>query len=61
MIIKEELSERAVMKKGGSGECFLRKKKNTNRNLARATTKSKSRMQTVSNGGVGRGERNRGV
>ena len=30
-----------------------RVKKNTNRNLARATTKSKSRMQTVSNGCVG--------
>ena len=29
-----------------------REKKNTNRNLARATTKSKSRMQTVSNGCV---------
>src|SRR5882724_2648937 len=35
-----------------------REKKDTNRNLVRATTKSKSRMQTVSNGHVGRGERN---
>ena len=32
-----------------------REKKNTNRNLVRVTTKSKSRMQTVSNGHVGRG------
>jgi len=32
-----------------------REKKNTNRNLARVTTKSKSRMQTVSNGHVNRG------
>ena len=31
-----------------------REKKNTNRNLARATTKSKSRTQTVSNGRVGK-------
>jgi len=30
-----------------------REKENTNRNLVRATTKSKSRMQTVSNGCVG--------
>jgi len=34
-----------------------REKINTNRNLARATTKSKSEMQTVSNGCVGRGGR----
>jgi len=33
-----------------------REKINTNRNLVRATTKSKSKMQTVSNGRVGRGE-----
>jgi len=30
-----------------------REKMNTNNNLARATTKSKSKMQTVSNGHVG--------
>jgi len=30
-----------------------REKINTNRNLARVTTKSKSEMQTVSNGRVG--------
>ena len=34
-----------------------REKINTNRNLARATTKSKSETQTVSNGHVGRGGR----
>jgi len=33
-----------------------REKMNTNKNLARVTTKSKSKMQTVSNGHVGRGE-----
>ena len=38
-----------------------REKNNTKRNLARATTKSKSRMQTVSNGHVSRGEGNQGV
>jgi len=32
-----------------------REKMNTNRNLARVTTKSKSETQTVSNGHVGRG------
>jgi len=34
----------------GSDKCIFREKNNTNRNLARVTTKSKSRMQTVSNG-----------
>ena len=34
-----------------------REKINTNRNLVRVTTKSKSEMQTVSNGHVGRGGR----
>jgi len=43
------------------GQVSSREKKNTNRNLARATTKSKSRTQTVSNGCVSRGEENRGV
>src|SRR5882724_5248074 len=37
-----------------------REKINTNRNLARATTKSKSETQTVSNGCVSRGGRDRG-
>ena len=36
-----------------------REKMNTNRNLVRATTKSRSRMQTVSNGRVGGGEESR--
>src|SRR5882724_251920 len=37
-----------------------REKMNTNKNLARATTKSKSEMQTVSNGHVGQGGRDGG-
>jgi len=37
-----------------------REKINTNRNLARATTKTKSEMQTVSNRDVGRGGRDEG-
>ena len=37
-----------------------REKINTNRNLVRATTKSKSEMQTVSNGRVRRGGRDEG-
>ena len=36
-----------------------REKINTNRNLARATTKFKSEMHTVSDGRVGRGGRDR--
>ena len=37
-----------------------REKINNNKNLARATTKSKSKTQTVSNGCVGRGVRDKG-
>jgi len=37
-----------------------REKINNNKNLVRATTKSKSEMQTVSNGRVGRGRRDGG-
>ena len=37
-----------------------REKMNTNMNLARVTTKSKSETQTVSNGHVGRGGRDGG-
>jgi len=37
-----------------------REKMNTNKNLVRATTKSKSEMQTVSNRRVGRGGRDGG-
>jgi len=40
-------------KKAQAGVSFKREK-NTNKNLARATTKSKSRTQTVSNGRVGK-------
>jgi len=39
---------------------FSREKINTNKNLARVTTKSKSETQTVSNGCVSRGGRDRG-
>jgi len=38
-----------------------RERNNTKRNLVRATTKSKSEMQTVSNGCVGQWVKNRGV
>src|SRR5882724_5423759 len=37
-----------------------REKMNTNKNLARVTTKSKSKMQTVSNGRVSQGGRDGG-
>src|SRR5882724_2821926 len=37
-----------------------REKINNNKNLVRATTKSKSKMQTVSNGHVSRGARDKG-
>jgi len=38
-----------------------REKNNTKRNLARVTTKSKRKMQTVSNGCVSQWAKNRGV
>ena len=50
MIVNEKLLKRAVMKAWASASS--RERTNTKRNLARATTKSKSRMQTVSNGCV---------
>jgi len=54
MIVKEKaLREGCCKRKEGLGECFLKERKNTNRNLARATTKPKSKTQTVSNGRVG--------
>jgi len=53
MIVKGKLSE-AVMKGMGSDKCIFKGEDNTKRNLARVTTKSKSEMQTVSNGCVGR-------
>jgi len=46
----------AVMKERRLGQCSSREKMNTNMNLARVTTKSKSEMQTVSNGSVSQGE-----
>src|SRR5882724_1148606 len=49
--LREGCHERKKAQMGVSS----REKKNTNRNLARATTKSKSMTQTVSNGCVGRG------
>ena len=55
--LREGCRERKEAQTGVSS----REKKNTNRNLVRATTKSKSKMQTVSNGHVSQRERNRGV
>jgi len=67
---KEKMSQMIIKGKALREGCHERKKawtsvssreKDTNRNLARATTKSKSRMQTVSNGHVSQGEGNQGV
>jgi len=53
VIVREKLSKRAVVKEDGLRQVVSsREEINTNRNLARATTKSKSGMQTVSNGRV---------
>jgi len=49
--LREGCHERKEARTGVSS----RKKINTNRNLARVTTKSKSETQTVSNGHVGQG------
>jgi len=46
------LREGCCERKEAQASVSSREKKNTNRNLVRATTKSKSRMQTVSNGHV---------
>src|SRR5882724_8609205 len=54
--LREGCHERKEAQTGVSS----REKINTNKNLARATTKSKSETQTVSNGHVGRGGRDRG-
>ena len=54
------LREGCCERKEARASVSSREKENTNRNLARVTTKSKSRMQTVSNGCVNRGERNQG-
>jgi len=54
--LREGCRERKEAQTGVSS----REKRNTNKNLARATTKSKSKMQTVYNGCVGRGGRDGG-
>src|SRR5882724_5929843 len=54
--LREGCHERKEARMGVSS----REKMNTNKNLVRATTKSKSEMQTVSNGCVGRGRRDGG-
>jgi len=54
--LREGCSERKKARAGVSS----REKMNTNMNLVRATTKSKSETQTVSNGCVGRGGRDGG-
>ena len=54
--LREACCERKEARTGISS----REKINTNKNLARVTTKSKSEMQTVSNGHVGQGGRDRG-
>jgi len=59
MIVRGKLSKRAVVKEDGLGRVYLKREDYTNNNLARATTKSKSEMQTVSNGRVGRRVKNR--
>jgi len=51
--LREGCCERKEAQTGVSS----REKINTNRNLARATTKSKSKTQTVSSGCVGQGRR----
>src|SRR5882724_8512635 len=54
------LREGCHERKEGRMGVSSREKMNTNKNLVRATTKSKSEMQTVSNGCVGRGRRDGG-
>ena len=46
------LREGCHERKGAQTGVFSREKMNTNKNLARVTTKSKSKTQTVSNGCV---------
>jgi len=42
MIVKEKLSERAVVKENGLRRVYLQERRITQRNLVRVTTKSKS-------------------
>ena len=53
MSIRRRLSKRAVMKENKLRWVSSTEKANTKENLARATTKSKSMTQTVTNGHVG--------
>ena|SRR5882724_3254183 len=61
MIIKGKLSEGCHEREWAQMNVSSREKNNIKRNLVRATTKSKSRMQIVSKGCVSRGERNQCV
>src|SRR5882724_13577240 len=54
------LSEDCCERKKAQMVVSSREKINNNKNLVRATTKSNSEMQTVSNGHVGRGVRDKG-
>src|SRR5882724_5382800 len=56
----KDLSEGCHERKKARMVVPSREKINNNKNLARATTKSKSEMQTVSNGRVGRGGGDKG-
>jgi len=51
MIVKEKLSKRAVMK--GLGRVHLQERRLTQKGISEATTKSKSRTQTITKGHVG--------
>jgi len=62
MIVKEKaLREGCHEREGAQMSVSPREKNNTKRHLARATTKSKSKTQTVSNGCVGQWEMNQCV
>src|SRR5882724_11619391 len=57
---RRALSEGCRERKKARMVVSSREKINNNKDLARATTKSKSKTQTVSNGRVGRGVRDKG-
>jgi len=60
MIVRRRLSKRAVVKENRLREVCLQQRRLTpNRTLARVTTKSRSEMQTVTNGHVSQGAMNR--
>jgi len=52
MTVRERLSERAVMREQAWMDVPSTEKTNTKEDLARAMTKSRSKMQTVTNGCV---------